>query len=168
MKRFQSRLSQTSWNLLLRSCIASLAVIISLTMAAGAAPSQEKPDFTGHWVMNQTKSDYGFAPRPDDETEDIQQNETLIVVRRIVTRDGVKVEANLRYTTDGTENTRVVERHQLRCKSHWEGESLVTVVRDETGGGYTETRSLSKDGKTQTIEMVFVNGDTGKLVFDRR
>ena len=165
MQPFQSRLSQTSWNILLRSGVASLAVIISLTMAAGAGFSQEKPDFTGHWVLDRTKCD--SAPPREGQTQDIQQNGSVIVVRRIATRDGVKDVANLWYTTDGDENTNVVHQHQLKYKSHWEGESLVTVVRDETGGGYTETRSLSKDGKTQTVEMVFVNGDTAKFVYDR-
>jgi hypothetical protein len=137
-------------------------------MAASAASSQEKPDFTGHWVLNKTKSDYGPTQKPDDLTEDIQQNGSVIVVRRIATGDGVKYVSNLWYATDGAENTNVVGGHQMKYKSYWEGESFVTVVRDEVGGGYTETRSLSKDGKTQTVEMVFVNGDTSKHVFDRR
>jgi hypothetical protein len=168
MKRFQSRLSQTSWNVLLRSGVASLATVILLTLAAGAASSQEKPDFTGHWILNTTKSDFGSAPKIDDLTENIQQNGSVIVIRIVTQDDGGKHEHNVSYTTDGAGNTNVVAGQPMIYKSHWEGESLVTVVRDERGGGYTETRSLSKDGKTQTVETVDPDRGSLKLVLDRR
>jgi hypothetical protein len=167
MKPFQSRLPRTRWNVLLRSGIGSLAVMIILTMAAGSASPQEKADFTGHWVLNKTKSDFGSAREPDDETEDIQQNGSVIVIKIVTQDDGGKHEHNVRYTTDGAENTIVVAGHEMKYKSHWEGESLVTVVRVETGGGYTETRSVSKDGRTQTIEMVDPDRGTLKVVLDR-
>jgi hypothetical protein len=170
MKRFHCRLSQTSWNVLLRSGIACLAVIITVTMAPGATSSREKPDFTGHWVLNKTKSDFGSSPKSDELTQNIQKNGSVITIRIVAQHAGAKYEHTLTYRTDGVETTGVVAGgNQMTYKSHWEGESLVTVARNETaGGGFTETRSLSKDGKTQTVETVDPNRGTLKLVLDRK
>lgn len=142
--------------------------IVSLTGPARPAFSQgKKPDFSGHWILNKTKSDFGQGPKVEAVTEDIQQNGNVLVIKNVTRDPRGEQERNLRYTTDGAENTNVVMGHTMKTQSHWEGESLVTVIRDERGMQLTETRSLSKDGKSQTVETDFGMGKQ-KLVLDKK
>jgi hypothetical protein len=40
----------------------------------------------------------------------------------------------------------------MTAQTKWEGEKLVTLVRDPNGMQFTEVRSLSEDGRVQTTE----------------
>jgi hypothetical protein len=40
----------------------------------------------------------------------------------------------------------------LTAQTKWDGDTLVTIVRDPHGMQFTEVRSLSEDGRVQTVE----------------
>ena len=128
--------------------------------AAPVFPQEAKPDFSGHWQLDKEKSDFGSLPPLEDVTEDIDHHEPTLLITTVTKTPGGEMKRSVKYTTDDVENTNTVAGHTMKTKTHWEGASLVTVIRDENGLQITEVRSLSKDGKTQTIASDF---GTGKL-----
>ena len=55
-------------------------------------------------------------------------------------------------TTDGRDNLNEINGNEFHSKSRWEGGKLVTTVTGDRGMQLVEVRSLSSDGKTQTVE----------------
>jgi hypothetical protein len=52
-----------------------LAGLGTLIVPAGAAFSQDrKPDFSGHWILDKTKSDLGSGPEVENVTENDKRN----------------------------------------------------------------------------------------------
>jgi prophage tail gpP-like protein len=138
---------------------AILAVLATLVLLAQATFAQDgKPNFSGHWRLDKSKSDFGSGPQPDEVSEVIDHHEPTLVVNSTTRQSGREDKRSVRYTTDGAENTNMVAGHTMQTKTHWEGGRLVTVVRDERGLQLTEVRSLSKDGKTQSVETDFGMG----------
>ena len=167
MKRFESLSHWKSVHHFFNMGIATLAASVLTAVAGPALAQDKKPDFAGHWVLSKTKSDFGGGPKVNSVTEDIQQSGSIIAIKTVTVDARGKQERIVRYTTDGAADTNVVLGHQMKTVSHWDGENLVTVIRDERGLQLTETRSLSKNGKTQTIETDFGMGKQ-KLVEDKK
>jgi len=136
-----------------------LVVLAMLVLSYQATFCQDaKPDFSGHWKLDKSKSDFGQGPQPDEVTEIIDHHEPTLVVSTTTTQSGREDKRSVRYTTDDAENINMVAGHTMKTKTHWDGDSLVTVVRDERGLQLTEVRTLSKDGKTETVETDFGMG----------
>ena len=153
-------------------CFAMAIVVLAaygmLIVPTGAASSQgNKPDFSGHWVLDKAQSDLGPGPKVDDVTEDIQHHEPVLIITTIAKDAGGENKRTVRYTTDGAPNTNQAAGHEMKTTTRWEGDTLVTVVRDEAGLELTESRSLSNDGKTQTVETNFGMGKQ-KLLMVRK
>lgn len=144
--------------LVVKRVLVSIALGIMLLPVQNALAQNAKPDFSGHWVLDKTKSDFGQGPQPDDMSEVIEHHEPKLVITTTTTQGGAENTRSVRYTTDDAENTNMVAGHEMKTKTHWDGNSLVTVVRDEAGLQLTEVRALSKDGKTQTVETDFGMG----------
>ena len=135
------------------------AVFASFVLSAPATFCQSaKPNFSGHWKLDKSKSDFGAGPQPDEVIEVIDHHEPTLVVNTTTTQSGREQKRSVRYTTDDAENINMVCPATMKTKSHWEGNSLVTIVRDERGLQLTEARTLSKDGKTETVETDFGMG----------
>ena len=135
-----------------------LVVLATLLLAPAAFSQDAKPNFSGHWKLDKSKSDFGSGPQPDEVIEVIDHHEPDLVVNTTTTQSGREQKRSVKYTTDDAENINMVGGHTMKTKTHWEGGSLVTVVRDEGGLQLTEVRTLSKDGKTETVETDFGMG----------
>jgi hypothetical protein len=55
---------------------------------------------------------------------------------------------------------------EMTAQTRWDGGKLVTLVRDPRGMQFTEVRSLSEDGRVQTIEG-FVDPSRKQAMFKR-
>jgi hypothetical protein len=145
-----------------------LAVFGALVLATQATfPQNAKPDFSGHWELDKAKSDFGPGPQPDDVIEVIEHHEPKLVITTTTKQNGAENTRSVRLTTDDVENTNLVAGHVMKTRTHWDGRSLVTVVRDEGGLQLTEVRTLSKDGKTEIVETDFGMGKQ-KLVLAKK
>ena len=58
----------------------------------------------------------------------------------------------MKLTTDGRESLNEINGNEFRSTSHWDGPKLITTVTGDRGMRMVEVRSLSADGKTQTVE----------------
>lgn len=124
----------------------------SLLLTASVWSQDRKPDFSGHWTLNTSKTDYGRMPKPRAYTEVIEQKVPTLIIN--TTSDDGRGESKsfLKLTTDDRDCTNELNGNEFHSKSHWEGSKLVTTVTGDRGLSLVEVRSLSADGKTQTIE----------------
>lgn len=119
-----------------------------IALAQGA-----KPDFSGSWVLDKEKSDFGGTAAPESMTEVIEHREPNIVITTTTKQSSGEDRRVVRLTTDGAENANEFAGHQVKTKTHWDGEKLVTVVQDQAGLRFTETRALSANRRIQTITL---------------
>lgn len=134
------------------------ALALALTAAVVlpfTARAQGKPDFSGTWTLDTSKSDApmgrggrgGGAQGPMTITQDAN---TLTQKRG---------EQMLVYKLDGSESSNEVQGRgglqTVKAKAHWEGSKLIVEsTREVQGFSLTtkEERSLSTDGKEMTIQ----------------
>lgn len=123
--------------------------VISLATTAALWPQVTKPNLSGHWVMNAAKST-GRNPKTCRETVD--HKDPALTITTVSEDPRGQSKSFLKLTTDGQDAVNEVNGNEFHSKSHWEGTKLVTVVTGDRGLTMTEIRTLSADGKTQTVE----------------
>ena len=122
---------------------AVLLAFVAVGVTLGNAQS-DKPDFSGRWEIDKARSN-----RPDISEEVIEHGDPKLV---ITTTPATGEKFAIRLSTDGKENLNIVGGREMTARTTWEGNKLVTVVRDSQGMQFTEVRALSEDGKVQTTE----------------
>lgn len=144
------------------------ATLIALCIATLPAFAQTaKPNFSGRWELDKAKSDFGSGPVPKDEFLQIdQKGKTLEVTHTFVTPNG-EFKNVVKLTTDGHPAINMIHGHEVTTRTHWQGDSLVTIMPDPEGGRQlTETRTLAENGKVMTITLV--SGDRREKVVMRK
>ncbi len=151
--------------------------IIFITLAfSGSVCAQGKPDFSGTWTLDMSKSDMGQG-QPNSAlsaakvTLEIKQTPAVLVTtRKVGERTGTDTEK-----LDGSESINKSPGGQdIRSTNRWEGSTLVTKSIMSTGQGTAEStfvRSLSASGKVMTIEttMKTPNGvRKTKLIYNKQ
>lgn len=126
-----------------------LFVICLFATAALLRPQDSKPNLSGHWVMNAAKS---TGRNPTTCTETIEHQEPAVSITTVSEDPRGQSKSFLKLSTDGRESVNDVNGNEFHSKSHWEAGKLVTVVTGDRGLTMTEVRSLSADGKVQTVE----------------
>ena len=132
-----------------RTPIAVLAAFVALLALADA---QGKPDFSGTWNMDLSRSQAAVQNEPSGPvTLVITQTLTELTVQ--TTRAGKTTQVD--YKLDGSENRIPTGT----ARTHWDGTSLVTeTVRDVNGATVTtrESRSLNSGGSEMVVETTLV------------
>lgn len=134
--------------------------LVVLCIATSPAFGQTaKPNFSGRWELDKAKSDFGSGPVPKDIFVQIdQKGKSVVVTTTFVTPNG-EIENPEKLRTDGAPTTNMIRGHELTMTTHWQGDSLVTIIRDPHGVELsTETRTLAKDGRVMTTTVV--SGDS--------
>lgn len=151
--------------------IASIFAALLLT----ALPALAKPNFTGDWKLNTTKSDFGQVPPPDSMTYKIDHADPKIASVNKQSGQMGDVEMKTNCTTDGKECTNEgFQGSQTKSVMKWDGDALMTDSKGSFGGMDFTLKSkwtLSADGKTLTVAQTIGTsmGDfTQTLVFDKQ
>lgn len=124
-------------------------VIGLLATATALRPQDSKPNLSGHWVMDAAKST-GRNPKTCEET--IEHHDPSLTITTVSEDPRGRTTTFLKLATDGSESVNDVNGNEFHSKSHWDGARLVTVVTGDRGMTMTEIRSVSADGKVQTVE----------------
>lgn len=151
------------------------ASLFPLNLAAkpmAVLPSGSHPDFSGHWKLDKTRSTLP-SHSPDDLVEVIDHRDPQLRVTTTskdwsgdFTQNIEKPIALTLFsltipewiaTTDGVERSQKYGPDQLKSKTHWDGDRLITAWTLERDGKPEMTgewvRSLSADGKTLTLNV---------------
>jgi len=113
---------------------------------------EKKPDLSGHWTINVARSDYGRMQKPKSYVEVIDHKEPVLTISSAIEDGRGESKSFLKLTTDDRDCINEVNGNEFHSKSHWEGGKVVTTVTGDRGLSLVEVRSLSADGKTQTVE----------------
>jgi len=148
------------------------ALVCLGTFVALAAP--KRPDFAGSWEFNPGKSKNIGMMMQVKMTDAIQQTEYAFDETSHSIFQGKDQEMKTHYNLTGkpTNNDSPMEGPS-ETLSKWVGNKLVTTWTSQSAvaGGpkvvRTETRSLSKDGNTMTIESARGSSLPVVMVFDK-
>jgi len=117
-----------------------------------AWPQATHPDLSGRWAMDPAQSSYGGMALPKSYVETIDHKEPSLTISTTTEDQRGEQKYVTKLTTDGRDNLNEINGNEFHSKSHWDGAKLVTTVTGDRGMQLVEVRSLSADGKTQTVE----------------
>jgi hypothetical protein len=127
-------------------------LVFAVVSAPQLTADEKKISVAGRWVMDAEHSSYGRAPLPKSYVEAIDQKDPVITISTTSEDQRGEMKSFMRLTTDDRENLNEINGNEFRSKSHWDGANLITTVTGDRGMRMVEVRSVSADGKTQTVE----------------
>lgn len=150
------------------------AYLVSFAALAFASSLAAKPNFSGTWTLNVSKSEFGALPGPSSRTDVIEHSDPVF-------KDTVKQESaqgpqtlTLTYTTDGKEATNEQGPMTVKSNLSWDGDNLVIDSKTNVQGNDVTIRqvwTLSADGNTLTVNAHLAAAALGetdqKMVFDK-
>jgi len=154
-----------------RTRLSHALVFIALAAALSAFA---KPNFTGDWKLNISKSTFGQMPAPSSLTSKITHDEPKLksVTKSSSDQGDFDFEAN--YTTDGKECTNEMFGSPVKSVLKWDGETLIIDSKAQFGDNeftLVDKWTLSADGKIMTIVRAFkspMGEGEQKLVFEKQ
>jgi hypothetical protein len=134
---------------------ALLTAGLVLLLPASAWLQDTKPNFTGKWSLDVTKSDFGPIPPPDSMVTVIDHQEPNVKITTTQKAQQEEVVNTRHLTTDGKPNTNKLKmaggETEVTSTTTWEGKKLRTSFKLDTPGGpidVSEALELSEDGKS--------------------
>ena len=136
--------------------------------------AQSTPNFSGTWAMNPSKGQNLGMMTSMQLSEIVTQTPTDLRMKEMSSFQGQDRTRELRYDLTGVPT---INEGPMGDKSEtlakWSGDKLITTWTSEgavagTKVVRTETRSLSADGKTMTVESVRGMNPPVVMVFDKR
>ena len=157
---------------MVRMRIATLLLFLGCLANAGAG---QKPNFTGQWILNLNRSEYGSQQPPKKMTYSIEHKEpTLRITASEVSPLDQEVRYELKYTTEGKETGNELSGTPLRSTAVWDSQQLRVHSWASLSGwsiDLKDTWRLVEDGST-LIVLRHISGTTGAfdetLVFDKK
>ncbi len=161
-----------------RITTATLAAAFALALSAAFAAASAKPDYSGTWKLDLSKSQ-GLPPNFKGQTMTVKQTGDRIEIQATVTTDEGEQEVSDAYVVDGKETdfTQKIGGMEGRGRrtSAWAADGSGVEVSEnatlDTPDGPAQIKatrkwSLSADGKTLTIDMT-IESPMGTLVTKR-
>lgn len=152
-----------------RTLLVALIAAATTTVLSAAG----KPDFSGFWKLNASKSDFGPIPAPDKMERTITHADPSLKVKSVQVGQRGEVTTDATYKTDGSESTNDFRGTPVKSVAKWEGDKLTISYKRETPNGAVDIKelwSLSEDGKTMTVDLA-ITAPQGELavknVFDK-
>ncbi len=139
--------------------------LLLLSIPAAMLMAADKPDFSGHWVVDLAKSDFGMMPPPSKIERDIDHKDPNISIKTLQVGERGEMKTESSYTTDGKEANVKLRGRDAKVKAKWDGAKLKVNTKSEFNGmeiGQQETWTLSGDGKTLTIDNT-INAPQGEF-----
>ena len=157
----------------MRSSRTGLFPFMFLTLIVGIAQAQTRPNLSGTWKLNVSKSDFGHGPAPEARTDKIVHEDPNLKDTITQSNQQGEITYDMHYTTDGKETTNTIRQNEFKSIAHWEGDQLAIESKGTLGRPVTlkDHWSLSGDGKTLTLQRhaAMALGSTDqKMVFDKQ
>ena len=153
----------------LKRCLVVLAVV-----ALAALPVLAKPNFSGDWKLNVSKSSFGQMPAPSGMTNKITHEDPKLTSHVKQSSERGDFEFDSTYTTDGKECSNDMFDNPVKSTLKWDGDTLLIDAKGKFGDNeftMQDKWTLSDDGKTLTIIRHFKSSmgeDDHKLVLEKQ
>ncbi len=149
-------------------------ILLILAVTAAASPVLAQTDFSGPWEFNPSKSrNIGMMAQMKLVTT-VKQTKRELVITDASTFNGRQQTSTTRFDLAGkpVPNKNPMEA-TAETVTKWDGDKLVTTWTSPgsiagTTSVRTETRSLSPDGRTLTVESSRAKGPAMVMVYDRK
>ena len=131
-----------------------LILVFGFSAALLIAAQASRPNFSGRWELDKSRSDFGSLPPDDSAMELIEHQEPKLTITQFWRNTEGEHTVVWQLTTDGAENLTRMNEAEIASRTVWEGSNLVTDWRMKRGGRLSEgkyNRSLSEDRKTLTV-----------------
>lgn len=150
-------------------------LILAAGLIASAMLAQKVTSFSGSWQFNPEKSKNVGMMAQMKMALTVQQSDSSLDITTRSTYQGRDEDSKVHYDLTGKPVANELPMSgPSETISKWEGSKLVTTWTGESAvaGGpkvvRTETRSLSPDGKTMTVESVRGSNEPVVMVFDKK
>jgi len=132
-----------------------LSIVLLTALFATLGVAADKPNFSGEWTADMTKSDFGPMGPPQAYSRKVDHAEPAISYTEVQT-GGPQGDTTftLKCTTDGKESDNDIAGNPVKLSSKWDGEALMMTGKlDFQGNEVTlaDKWTLSSDGKVLTI-----------------
>lgn len=149
-----------------------LLSIFAIAALVGDVAAADKPNFSGEWKMNPTKSNYGVIPTPKSLFRKITHTEPSITIAEDQTAGTMELIPSRSFTTNSQPATFHLNGVDVVGSAAWEGITLLVQSKVTAAGlQFDDRMSLSEDGKLLTSK-VQIRSDQGDvemtIVFDRQ
>ena len=106
-------------------------LILAGLLSAASVPAQQKPDFSGEWVLNKAKTRLQFPDITaiDRGSMEIERQGTSFHFKRVFVIGLEKDIYSYELTADGKETTTKEGQRKIVSKSYWDGDALVYDTR---------------------------------------
>jgi hypothetical protein len=148
--------------------------LVLTLFAALVALAADKPNFSGSWKINATKSELGQMPAPEKFERTIEHKDPSMKVSTVQAMNGNERSSTMEYTINGQEQTVKTGMGEAKVTPVWKDSTLeVAIKRDFQGNEMksVELWTLSADGKTLNVAFQ-LSGPMGemamKFVFDKQ
>jgi len=131
-----------------------LPVLALAGLFATFATAADKPDFSGSWKMNPSKSDFGPMPAPDKLERNIKHADPTLSMSSVTVGAQGEMKTEETYTTDGKESVNKIGGAEIKSVAAWDGDKLVIKSKREVQGmeiSIVQNWSLSGGGKVLTV-----------------
>jgi hypothetical protein len=148
--------------------------VLLICLASIAALAAETPDFSGKWIFNPGKSKNIGMMSQMKMTQTVEQSSTSLDVTSDTTFQGSDQQMKTHYDLSGKAATNDSPMAgPSETVSKWDEDKIVTAWTSKgavngTKTVRTETRSLSADGRTMTVESVRGSNPPVVMVFDKK
>ncbi len=157
---------------------ALLSVAVMLLVSAPIWAQDAKPNLTGTWTLDTSKSDFGGMPGPDSVVNVIDHKDPQLKITSTQKSQQQGEVTNTRMlTTDGKENTNTMRTmmgdQPVKSTTKWNGKTLTNAFTLDIQGntiGINEVWAVSDDGKMLTVTRAISTGQgdvTQKFVFNK-
>ena len=148
--------------------------MILAVLALAALPVLAKPNFSGDWKLDLSKSSFGQMPAPNSMTNTITHEDPKLTSHTRQSGEQGDFEFESTYTTDGKECSNDMLGNPVKSILKWDGDTLLIDAKGKFGDNdftMQDKWTLSSDGKTLTIVRVFKSSmgeGEQKLVFEKQ
>jgi hypothetical protein len=150
------------------------ASLVCFAAVAFAASLAAKPNFSGTWTLNVSKSDFGMLPGPTSRMDVVEHSDPSLKVTTKAEGPQGSQNSVANYTIDGQEVTNEQGPMTLKSKLRWDGDNLVVDSTTNVQGNDVTIKTvwtLSADGQTLTESAHLAAAALGetdqKLVFEK-
>jgi hypothetical protein len=139
---------------------------MSGSMSASSASASAKPNFSGTWVLDPSKSDFGAMPGPSSATDVIDHKEPSVKISVKQTNAMGDMAFAMDLVDDGQKvSTWQIFGSEAKSTAHWDGDTLV-ITTDATiqdnAMKIASRYTLSPDGNTLTVHG-HMSGPMGEM-----
>jgi hypothetical protein len=142
----------------------------------GSEASSSRPNLSGTWVLNSSKSDFGQMPPPDSRTDTIEDNEPSF---KLTVKEAGGQMGDMNFTMSVVTDGKTVSNWKIlgsdaKSTAHWDGQTLVVQTDTSMQGqpvNFVSKYTLAPDGNTLSVDGHFSSAmgeGATKLVFTKK